>query len=157
MHELRLILARLLLPAAIGLTFAACTNYTAEEQLVNPPIILDITAEGTGHIITVAAQNSEIGFFTYRLFQGTSEADVFTQNPLGGTDCGPLALLPDTATNYIIEVKPGQSTVTAGASGLRLCSIPATLSSGEVIAIRAVIFNITSVQTSIPSNVFTVP
>lgn len=133
-----------------------CTNYTAETQNINPPIILSITAEGTGHLITVAAQNAEIGFFGYRLYQGVNEAAVRAINPNNGTDCGALAILPNQAQNYVIEAKPGQVAPTAGSID-RICAMPVTLTSGGVVAMRALGFSISSVNTSEISNAVVVP
>ncbi|MCR9142411.1 MAG: hypothetical protein NXI24_09185 [bacterium] len=135
----------------------ACTNYTAETQNINPPIIISVVAEGTGHLITVAAQNAEIGFFGYRLYQATDEAAVRAINPNNGTDCGALAILPDQAQNYVIEVKPGQTAPTAGTTDSRICALPAALTSGGVVALRALGFSISSLNTSVISNAVVVP
>ncbi len=135
----------------------ACTNYTAETQNINPPIILSIVAEGTGHLITVSAQNAEIGFFGYRLYQGTDESAVRAINPNNGTDCGALAILPEQALNYVIEAKPGQTAPTAGATDNRICALPVTLTSGSFVALRALGFSISSVNTSVISNAVVVP
>ncbi|MCB1323960.1 MAG: hypothetical protein H7A21_01505 [Spirochaetales bacterium] len=140
----------------VALCSLACTNYSSSPQIVNPPIILGIQAEGTGHIITVAAQNTELGFVSYRLFQGIDESAARTQTT-GGTDCGPFNILPNDAVQYIIEVKPGQTAVTAGTTDNRLCAMATGLTSGRYVALRSLVFNITSIGTSDPSNAVLVP
>lgn len=135
---------------------AGCTNYSAEQQTINPPIILSVVADNGGHLITVAAQNSELGFFGYRLYQSTSEAAVRGLNPNNGTDCGALAIVPDRAQNYVIEVRAGQVAPTAGTTD-RICALPVSLTSGGFIALRALGFSVTSINTSEISNAVIVP
>jgi hypothetical protein len=152
-------IARLKIASALLLLVtatSACTNYSAETQTINPPIIFTIQAEGTGHILTVAAQNAEIGFFGYRLYEAPTEAAVRALNPLNGTDCGALAVLPNQALQYVIEAKPGQIVVTPGTTD-RVCSFPVQLTPGSFVALRALGFSITSVNTSVLSNAIVVP
>lgn len=139
----------------VGLS-GGCTNYSAEQQTINPPIILGITPDNGGHLITVAAQNGELGFFGYRLYQSTSEAGVRELNPNSGTDCGALAIVPDRAQNYVIEVRAGQVAPTAGTTD-RICALPVSLTSGGFIALRALGFSVTSINTSEISNAIVVP
>lgn len=156
---IRRIARRVTLVTLLGLSLAllpACTNYTAETQTINAPIILGIQVEGTGHILTVAAQNAEIGFFGYRIYQGVSEAAVRSINPNNGTDCGALAILPNQAQNYVIEAKPGQTAPTAGTTN-RICALPVALTRGGYVALRALGFSISSVNTSLISNAVVVP
>ncbi len=144
--------------SCLVLAFGACTNYSADTQKVNPPILTAIAREGTGHIITMAAQNTEIGFVGYRLFQGTTDAGVRNANALSGIDCSrPLAVLPNQGISYVIEVKPGQTAVSPGYTN-RLCAISLTLTSGSLIAVRSLILrDLISVDTSISSNTLIVP
>ena len=152
-RNIRLLKALILVP----LCWAHCTNYSAETQNINPPIILTVTAEGTGHILTVAAQNAELGFFGYRLFQAPTEAGVRALNPTAGTDCGALAAVPNQAINYVLEAKPGQTAPSLSDTDVRICAFPVQLTSGSYIAVRALGFSITTVNTSEISNAVIVP
>ena len=146
--------------------FGCTTNYSSDEQVVNPLIIVSypdeeniiahpIVSEGDGHLVTVAAQNQEIGFAGYRLYEEDTAAEA--QNSTSGYDCGALAVLPISSTEYIIEVKPDQTTVTSGYSN-RLCAIPYQLTSGRWIVMRSLITrSLVSLGTSIPSNAVQVP
>lgn len=133
------------------------TNFSAIPLAVNLPLILGIEAEGTGHIITIRAQNEEIGFSGYRLFTGATEAEARTE--AAGTDCSwPLATDNNRAMGYLIEVKPGQTAVTPTTADNRLCVVPILLTSGEWVTIRSLIYkNITTTDTSEPSNAVQVP
>ncbi len=136
---------------------AACTNFSAESQVINPPILFSVAAEDTGHIISLSAQNTELGFAGYRLFYGATEGEALTTTT-NTVDCGALSLLPNQAITYVIEVKPGQSAVTAGNTDNRLCAVPFGLSSGQYVAIRALVFqDLVSLGTSITSNALVVP
>ena len=56
---------RTILSMALGAILAcsaACTNFSAESQVINPPILFSVAAEDTGHIISLSAQNTELGF-----------------------------------------------------------------------------------------------
>ena len=148
---------RRILPC-FALILGACTNYSAETQNVNPPILTSIAREGTGHIITMAAQNTEIGFAGYRLFQGTTDTGVRTANSLSGIDCSrPLAVLPNQAISYVIEVKPGQTAVSAGYSN-RVCAVPLALTPGTLVGVRSLILrDLLSLDTGLSSNTLVVP
>lgn len=137
--------------------FPGCTNYSSEEKRVNPPILLGIQADGTGYLLTVAVQNTEIGFEGYRLYQGLSETEVRNKNDSEGVDCSvPLQAVPARAIPYTIEVKPDQIGPTAGSDSL--CNVPLTLVPGTVIALRSLIFeNYFSSATSMSSNALIVP
>lgn len=161
-----LALAGMLVVGLLGVV--GCTNYSAEEPIVNPPILLGLTsptdttlaiaAEGTGHILRVRAINQEIGFAGYRLYQASTDAAVRALSVDAGTDCGPLAVSPVSSVEYIIEVKPGQSTVTPGLTDNRLCAMNTTLVSGNYVLLRSLIFRSpVAVSTSIPSNSAVVP
>lgn len=140
----------------LGALSMGCSNYSSEPQIVNPPIILGISREGSGHILTVAAQNTELGFFGYRLFESTTEDDARTQAADNGTDCGTLNVLPNNAIEYIIEVKPDQTTVSPGSTD-RLCVVTRSLTAGRYVALRSLIFNVTTITTSSSSNAVLVP
>ena len=153
---------------ALCLFALCCTNYSGDSPTVNPPILLALTSpqdsslaiekEGTGHILHVRALNQELGFSGYRLYAADSEAAVRALGVDTGSDCGALNLTPIASVEYIIEAKPGQSTVTAGAPGQRLCAIDATLRPGQWILLRSLIYKSpTSVGTSTPSNTAQVP
>lgn len=154
----------------LGFAFGnlVCTNYSADDPQVNPPIFLGLTspqdttvaieAEGTGHILRVRALNQELGFSGYRLYAAATDAAVRALGSETGTDCGPLSLSPISSVEYILEAKPGQTAVTAGASGNRLCAFNTTLTSGQFVLLRALIFKSpTSVGVSHPSNSAQVP
>lgn len=134
-----------------------CSNYSSTKQTVNPPVILGISAQEGGHVVQVSAYNVEVGFSGYRLFQGLSEDAVRNADPISGIDCTlPLAVLPNQAITYYIEVIPGKTAPEA--TGDRLCVVPLALTSGTFISFRSLIFaDITSVETGISSNAFLVP
>lgn len=136
--------------------FQMCTNYSSEPQIVNSPVLLGIQTEDTGHLITVAAQNLEIGFLGYRLYEGSDETAVRAIPVENGTDCGPFELQPDAPVEYILEAKPNQTAVTPGQSN-RVCAFNASLTTGRSIAIRSLIFSVISVNTSDISNAIVVP
>lgn len=138
-------------------SFSRCTNYSSDTENINPPILLGIAIEGSGHLITVAAQNLEIGFLGYRLYEGLSEDAVRAANVDTGINCGPFNLTPDAALEYKIEVKPGQTAVTAGTTDYRLCAVNGSLTSGHYVMIRSLIISLTTINTSDPSNVLYVP
>lgn len=139
------------------LTFSVgCTNYSSEDKTVNPPILLGIKADGDGHLITVAAQNLEIGFQGYRLYQGISETDARNKDGLDGVDCTfPLTESTSRGIEYTIEVRPG---ISAPTSTDYVCAVPLQLTSGTWITMRSLIFaDFYSSDTSISSNALTVP
>ncbi|MBL8020902.1 MAG: hypothetical protein JNM27_14625 [Leptospirales bacterium] len=140
------------------LTLASCTNYSSQKQLVNPPILTAIAVEGTGHVITMTAQNVEIGFSGYRLYQGTSDSAVRGADPLAGIDCSrPLAVATNAGVAYQVEVKAGQSAISPGFPN-RVCVVPLQLTSGTYIAMRSLILrDFLSLDTSISSNSLLVP
>jgi len=138
--------------------FGCVDNFSADIQIVNPPVIQSVEAEGTGHIIRVGVFNTEVGFAGYRLFTGAT-ADEAQNAPLNsGSDCGPLAVIPNISVEYIIEVKPGITGVDSSLGGFRLCAIDASLTAGQFVALRSLIFqNLTSLGVSISSNAAQVP
>lgn len=146
--------------AASLLLFAclSCYNYSSQAQNVNPPILTAIAREGTGHIITMAAQNVEIGFGGYRLYQASNDNAVRGADPLAGVDCTrPLAVLPNQAIAYVIEVKPGIVNVSAGYTD-RVCAVSLALTPGTFVAVRSLILrDIFSFDTSLSSNSLLVP
>jgi hypothetical protein len=139
---------------ALGLATSACTNYSSEQQTLNTPILLGVTVEAPGHLIQISAQNVEIGFSGYRMFTGATAAEA--QAATSGVDCGALSLTPNQSTFLFIEVKPNQNVVTPGASN-RLCAVPAQLTSGQFVVIRALLFNALTISTGLPSNAAQVP
>lgn len=147
-------LRRLGLCLALGLGLPGCTNYSSERQTLNTPVLLGVTVEAPGHLIQISAQNVEIGFSGYRLFTGATAAEA--QAATSGVDCGALNLTPNQSTFLFIEVKPNQNVVTPGASN-RLCAVPAQLTSGQFVVIRALLFNALTISTGLPSNAAQVP
>lgn len=146
------------LAVSLLLACLSCYNYSSQAQSVNPPIVTAIAREGTGHIITMAAQNVEIGFGGYRLYQASNDTAVRGADPLAGVDCTrPLAVLPNQAIPYIIEVKPGITSVSAGYTD-RLCAVSLALTPGTFVAVRALILrDLFSFDTSLSSNSLLVP
>ncbi len=155
-------------PALLLAVLAGCTNYSAEDPVVNPPIFLGITspqdstlaieAEGTGHILRVRVLNQEVGFQGYRLYTAGTEAALRALATDNGTDCSGLATPPIAVAEYILEAKPGQTAVTPGATGNRLCAFNITLVSSNWVLLRSLIFQSpVSVGTSEPSNAVVVP
>lgn len=144
----------LALALALGLAAPGCTNYSSEQQTLNTPVLLGVTVESPGHLIQISAQNVEIGFTGYRMFTGTTAAEA--QAATSGVDCGALNLAPNQSVFLFIEVKPNQNVVTPGASN-RLCAVPAQLTSGQFVVIRALLFNALTISTGLPSNAAQVP
>ncbi|MCB1173136.1 MAG: hypothetical protein KDK39_06210 [Leptospiraceae bacterium] len=134
----------------------ACTNYSSDPQIVSTPILLGVQTEGTGHILTVAAQNVEIGFLGYRLYQASSESALRALAVDNGTTCGPINTQPNASVEYIMEAKPGQTAVTAGTTN-RVCAFNASLTSGNYVGVRSLIFSLTAVGTSEISNALLIP
>ncbi len=134
----------------------ACTNYSSRPQTVNPPILLGIVREGSGHVMTVSAQNVEIGFINYRVYVGATE-DASRGAAVGaGVDCNPV-ILPNQAVEYTVEIKPDQTTVTAGVTN-RLCLAQMSAATGQYITMRAILFrDFSSVDSSISSNAVVAP
>lgn len=129
-------------------------NYTTQELSVNPPVLLDVQAEGTGHVISFSAYNPDLIFLGYRLFVGTSEKDVRNQNSSAGIDCSPLYVSTTTPGTYELEVKPDSYTPTSG----RVCAVTLSLPSGSWVALRAVQYNdFLTTETGNSSNALPVP
>lgn len=147
---------RLACGLASAAALAGCTNYTAESPIVNPPIILSIATEDNGYLLEVSAQNVELGFAGYRLYTGATPEEAQNQPAENGVDCGGINLQPNQAVVYFIEAKPGQDTVTPGTSN-RICAIPVDIQAGQYVALRALIFNVTTFGTSLPSNAVLAP
>ncbi|MCE9596505.1 MAG: hypothetical protein K8S54_00925 [Spirochaetia bacterium] len=140
------------------LLLAFCTNYSSQKQIVNPPILTSIAVEGTGHVITMTAQNVELGFSGYRLYQGASDSAVRNADPLAGLDCSrPLAVPTNSGIAYQVEVKAGQSAISPGFPN-RVCLVSLQLTSGTFVAMRSLILrDFLSLDTSISSNSLLVP
>ena len=135
-----------------------CTNYSSQATIVNPVIILRIEKEGTGHIVTVAAQNVEISFAGYAVFQASSEAGVRSQTAVTAANtCFRSGVLPNQAIEYIMEIKPGQTTVTAGTSN-RICAAPVGLTPGNFLGIRSLQYqSLTNIVSGDISNTVFIP
>ncbi|MBX7059655.1 MAG: hypothetical protein K1X75_16445 [Leptospirales bacterium] len=140
--------------AAVFVWLAACTNFSAEDNIINTPILMSITREGSGHLIQVQAQNAELGFIGYRLFTGASATAA--QAASSGVDCGALNLLTTTAGIRYIEAKPGQSSVTAGTTD-RICAAPLTINAGDYVVMRATVFDLAAIAQSNASNALQAP
>lgn len=135
---------------------ASCTNYSSRPQTVNPPILLGIVKEGSGHVITIAAQNVEVGFLGYRVYTGATEAASRDAAVSAGIDCPPV-IVPNQAVEYTVEVKPNQATVTSGVTN-RLCLAQTSVAAGQYVTMRALLFrDFTSLDSSISSNALVAP
>lgn len=151
----RTFLTATLLPGLLG--FFACTNYSVDSQIVNPPIITNIATHENGHLFTVAAQNIEIGFVGYRLFQGTSEDDARNEETAESFDCGPIDTVPTQAIDYFIEAQAGKITVDSDDTDF-ICVFNTTLTPGRYVVIRSLIVeDLVNTGTSIASNAVIVP
>ncbi len=141
----------LLLIAGVG-----CTNYSTEEREVNPPILLAIEAITGGYKLTVIAQNIEIGFMGYRLYQGITEEDSRSRSDVDGIDCSSSArIYTNQSIQYYIEVVPGQ---TIPSSSDYICSVPLQLTPGTWIHLRSLLMEgFGTLKTSIPGNALPVP
>ena len=139
-------------------SFAAdCTNYSVDAQIVNPPLITKIESEDSGHLLTVAAQNIELGFVGYRMFQGSSEDDARNEETAESVDCGPIDTPPTAATDYFIEVKPDKLVVDAEDTD-HICVFNYSLTPGRYIVLRSLIVqDLVNTGTSIASNAVIVP
>ncbi len=143
-----------------------CKQYTSKPLSVNPAIILSplsgsssttkiqgIEKTSTGHILRLAAQNYELTFKNYRIYQALTEDQVLNLPPSSGIDCGSLLELPNTSKIYIVEA----STNPLGLA--TLCTFPINLTTGNYVSIRVVFFNGIGQEdgTSLPSNAILVP
>lgn len=140
------------------LSGVGCTNYSSREQVISPPVILSITREDSGHIITISAQNQEIGFSGYRLYTGVTEDLARSENsqPVNLLQC--LNVITDSPVQYIIEVKPDRSSITPVEGENRICIITAGLTAGEWVAMRSLLFkDFSTFDTSISSNAAVIP
>ncbi len=143
-----------------------CTQYTSKPLSVNPAIILSpisgsssttnikgIEKTSTGHILRLSAQNYELIFKNYRIYQAPTEEQVLNLPPSSGTDCGPLLELPNTSKIYIVEASTNPQGLAT------LCTFPINLITGNYVSIRVVFFNGIGQEdgTSLSSNAVLVP
>lgn len=152
---------RSVLLAGMALLFSGClTNYSYSSLKVSAPILLQISLNPSapGYLIQIAAQNSEVGFSGYRLFQGISEDGARNADPLSGIDCStPLANLPVRGIPYYIEANPTSSGPQPNTLD-HLCNVQLALTSGTWVALRSVLHtSLTASTTSISSNALPVP
>ncbi|WP_210414395.1 LIC11661 family lipoprotein [Leptospira jelokensis] len=152
---------RLAFPFFFVLFLGACTNYSTTASVQAPPTLISITNNGNSNFtIKVRAQNPELIFQGYRLFEAPTEA--LAQNP-SDLNQGAQCLLAQTAIvqpiEYTFEVDPSQNANTAGVS----CRIFATLTPGNHISLRTLGLavnlsnNTSSYRVSPPSNTLIVP
>jgi hypothetical protein len=137
-----------------------CTNYSSSDAVqVNIPIITLISKNGTGgHLIEMAAQNAEVGFAGYRVFQGATEQVVQTAAPETGTDCSlPLYVLPTQGIPYRIEVDPLAGPPLVNTLNI-VCTVHVSLTAGNYTAVRPLIYsNFYTITTGLSSNAVIVP
>jgi len=144
----------------------SCTNYSSNPIPINPVILLAppdgnssttkinaIEKTSTGHVLRVAAQNVELTFKGYRIYQAPTEDQVLKLPNDAGIDCGSLLQFPNTGIVYIMEA----STNPLGLA--TLCTFPISLTTGNYASIRTVYFNGIGVEdgTSLPSNAIKIP
>ncbi|PKL30477.1 MAG: hypothetical protein CVV45_17320 [Spirochaetae bacterium HGW-Spirochaetae-10] len=161
-------LYRFALIGLLGLP-VACNQYSTETLPMNPVVLLGppdgqtsytgIAAieriSGGGHLLRVSAQNSELLFQGYRIYQASSEAAVMALSADAGTDCGTLFTYPVLGIVYTMEA----STAPKLTADNLLCSFPINLTPGQYVSIRAV-YQAAFGQpatTSLPSNALIVP
>jgi hypothetical protein len=155
-----------LLYCVIILLLSYCTNYSSKPLPVNPVILLAppsgnststkinaIEKTSTGHILRVAAQNVELTFKGYRIYQAPTEEQVRNLPSTSGVDCSPLLELPNSSKVYIMEA----STNPLGLA--TLCTFPVNLTSGFYVSIRVTYFTGIGQEdgTSMPSNALLIP
>ena len=144
----------------------SCTNYSSNPIPINPVILLApqdgnssttkidaIEKTSTGHILRVAAQNVELTFKGYRIYQAPTEDQVLKLPSNAGIDCSSLLQFPNTGIVYVMEA----STNPLGFA--TLCTFPVNLTTGNYVSIRAVYFRGVGVEdgTSLPSNAIKIP
>lgn len=154
----------------LGLAFlTGCDQYSTEAIPINPVVLLGppdgqtaytgITAieriSGGGHLLRVSAQNSELLFQGYRLYQAASEEAVMSLPAEAGTDCGPFFTYPVLGIVYTMEA----STSPKLTSENLLCTFSVDLTPGQYVAIRAVYLSAYGqpATTSLSSNALIVP
>jgi len=146
-----------------------CNQYSTEDVAINPVVLLGPPAgqtsytdietieslAGGGHIIRVSAQNSELLFQGYRIYEANSEAAVQSLPASAGTDCGTMLQYPVLGMIYVMEAS---ATPTYAGSDL-LCTFPVTLTPGNYVSVRAVYLAAYGqpASTSMPSNALIVP
>ena len=141
----------------LALIVAGCFNYSTTQQTVNPPVILGISNEGGSHLIKVAAQNIEIGFAGYRLYQGDTEEDARDLEIASSYDCGLLATFPTQPIEYYIEVNASKTDPDSDDSNY-LCVVTYVLTPGKWVSLRSLIArDLTTKDASISSNAVMVP
>lgn len=160
---------RLFIIVIFACLISYCNQYTAENLPINPVVLLgppdgqvvhtNIKAiermNGGGHLIRVAAQNSELLFQGYRIYQATTEQSVHSLPASAGIDCEPLYTYPVLGIVYTLEA----STNPLRLSDNFLCSFPINLTPGQYVSIRAKYLRGfgSEVLTSMPSNALIVP
>lgn len=155
--------------SGILILFVACNQYSTESVPINPVVLLGppdgqtshtgIAAieriSGGGHLLRVSAQNSELLFQGYRIYQAPSEAAVMALSADAGTDCGAFFTYPVLGIVYTMEASTAPKLTAANL----LCSFPVNLTPGQYVSVRAVYqaaFGQPS-TTSLPSNALIVP
>ncbi|MDH5655570.1 MAG: hypothetical protein OEZ34_06650 [Spirochaetia bacterium] len=147
----------------LSIPFMGCTNYSSSPNgfIVNTPIITQITISpnGTGgHYIEMSAQNTEIGFLGYRIFQSTTEAGLLNAPPASGTDCSQLYLIPNQGITYRIEVDPLAVAPPVDNPNNIICFTNISLIPGNYAGIRALkTSDFFSITTGLSSNAAIVP
>lgn len=146
--------------------FLYCTNYSSKPLSIHPIILLSpisgsssttqikgIEKTDTGHILRVSAQNIEFTFKGYRIFQASTEEEVFNLHPNTGIDCQNFLQLPNGSVIYTMEAS-------LNPQGLaNLCTFPVNLTSGYYVSIRVVYYNGIGIEDGVgfPSNALLIP
>ncbi|MBW7857542.1 MAG: hypothetical protein H3C43_04435 [Leptonema sp. (in: Bacteria)] len=164
-----MLILRLFIIVVFACLISYCNQYTAEKLPINPVVLLGPPDGQTvhtkikaieripngGHIIRVAAQNAELLFQGYRIYEAATEQAVLSLPASAGIDCEPLYTFPVLGIIYTVEA----STNPLRISDNFLCSFPINLTAGQYVSIRAKYLRGlgSDVMTSMPSNALIVP
>lgn len=134
-----------------------CFHYSTSEQTVNAPVLLGIERIASGHRLKVAAQNLEIGFAGYRLYEGASESEARSLDAPTQKDCGPFGTLPAQGVEYAMDIRVDRTTVEDGSVN-HLCVFTHAATPGNYVVVRALLLrDLQSQATSIASNALIAP
>ncbi|WP_411822351.1 LIC11661 family lipoprotein [Leptospira sp. 'Mane'] len=156
---------RILLFLVFTINSINCTNYTTSASNQAPPLLVSAVNNGNSNFtLKVRANNPEIIFQGYRLFQGNSESEARNPGDLNsGSDCtlqnGQVSVLINQPAEYTFEIDP----VAAVSSSGVVCRFQRTVASGQYISLRAISLSLTtqtnssSLRVSGPSNAIILP
>ena len=138
------------------LLFQHCTHHTTSQQYAMPPEITAVNQVTDGYEIIARVMNPELLLAGYSLHSGSS-AQAASENS-NRTNCSSPSVIPNAPIEYTFEVN-----TTTGVSSGKLCKFSTTLTAGDYIVIKTLLFSIKSdissgsVVFSPPSNAAKVP